>query len=204
MNKQEGEVELLKTALCSELWAYESLNRMGSWIDSFEIKDQAEDEFRHANMLEALILLSGKPSDKKSSTDGMQTVLYQNVCGISLPKSDKREDIQFFFAFHEIMERRAIWIYKTLIRSTNNKIIKEILQQILKDEAGHIHKIPVSDNIKINNLIAADKWLFKYHLPRHYNNMKLTECPKFWEDYWNHNIIQADGKQYNTRSRNRS
>lgn len=203
MNKQQGEIELLKTAMCSELWAYTSL------YDKYEVtKDentlsQAEDELKHFNMLKGLVLLNGGESDKESTILAMQHILYENVCGIKLPNPTNKDDNEFFFLFHEIMERRAIWIYKTLILSTDNDIIKKVLRQILKDEAGHIHTIPKTNNIRVNNLVAADQWLFKEHLPNYYNNMKLTECERFWEDYWENNIIRADGKQFSSKTRSR-
>jgi len=188
MNKY-CEKSFLLSAMSSELWAASHIKKFFNIgninnlsFDREKVTNQIEDELSHSRSLEGILLIKGSYALRKEPRAGMQEILYKNIAGI-IPPSIEYKDEEYFWDYHEIMEKRAIWIYKTVVRVTSCPIIKIVLNKIIKEEAGHINN-KLSGNFRTKQLIQADEWLFKEYIPKEYGTLNLLDCDKFWEDYW--------------------
>ena len=187
-----------ESAYLSEWWAVWNLQMMAvHWNLGSEFDSQIEDEIRHAQMFkDAMAAEDHYPRTMWKNSEGypiyaMQEVIYRNVCGLDLNQLTKH-NVDMFKQVHELTERRAIWIYKTYLKGGMVERYKDVCREIIKDEKGHIHPRPKSDNLILNNLIAVDRWAFLKFLPKHYNGMQLLLCTGFWNDYYAGELVTEE------------
>ena len=187
---RDSEHKFINSAFLSELWAAHDLEEKKSYfkIPDVLIDQQIEDEYRHAKMLRKSIENYGiKPIlDTKYA---MQNIIYKSVCGLNLKNTYSSMDL--FWSMHEIMEKRAIWNYKTFNLGGKSATYKSILKNILLDEKNHLKKKEIS-NPKSEHISKLDRWVHRIHFFKFYNRMNLLDSPKFWEDYFSDNLVKAE------------
>jgi hypothetical protein len=180
-DKNIQEYFFINSAYLSELWAFENLKQMyvnKKFVDE-ETYQQMIDEERHARMLRNILIQHNfNPIDELKFA--MQEVLYKKVCHVdySIYEHEKSE----FSGMHTIMEKRAIWNYKTFLLGSKNDELKKVVRLIIKDEKQHIRKVPKSKNLM--ELEKQDRWLYRNYLYLKYNKMNLLQCLEFWEKYF--------------------
>ncbi len=175
----------LEIAYLSELWAAKDLQNKSGRYGSSRLTNQIEDEYRHAEMLRRVMRQEGyTPCDDVSYA--MQNVLFHDVGMVDLAETMKNQAV--FEGVHEIMERRAIWCYRTYLAGGSVQRYKNVLRIIIQDERGHIFGVSMANPL-LTAIKKLDSYLFRVHLPRHYNQMNLLKCDKFWHDYFDATIV---------------
>lgn len=171
----------INSAYLSELWAAHDLQAKLNWgFRSSNLTQQIDDELRHAEMLKKAMQTQGfEPiHDTKFA---MQNVIYKKICALELSETFSSE--QVFLGVHEIMEKRALWNYRTYIIGGNNNTYKKILAQIIKEEKAHFRNIDLSNPI-LESINKLDYWVYRSYIAKKYNNVDLLRCLDFWKDYF--------------------
>lgn len=163
----------------SELWAVRDLE-WGQAYFGIDLNEQTEDERRHAAILKALLVRNGASQLGDDLDFAFQNVMFRNTARIDLSRIPHRD---VFLQMHNIMERRAVWIYRTYMRGGRDPEIKKVLTSLMEDEKGHTHDLDLSHEVT-RTIHGTDQWLFGQHL-RRYNGLNLLACTDFWTDYYN-------------------
>lgn len=173
---------LLHVSYISEKWAVEDLT-WGQSHFGLDLREQIQDEVDHSNVLRSLIEPNIKnfPIDPNDISFAFQEIIFKNTAGITLSKIP---NIEVFLQMHNIMEMRAAWIYKTVLRYPGyiEENVRNALKKIIDDEKGHVHDVNI-DHPLTKIIYDADKWLFKNHLKK-FNSLNLLESNEFWESYY--------------------
>lgn len=180
----------INSAYLSELWAVQDLKKkldLNIGAKSL-LEDQIADEIRHAQMLRNSLLNVGF-SVCDDIRFAMQEVIHFHTALID-PK-DVESQPELFWSFHEIMERRAIWNYRTCIVGGIAPAYRAVLKRIIKDEKGHLTGRPLyRDHALVKRWIAADAWVFNHHIKQYYNNLNLLKSHQFWKDYYSDQLVK--------------
>lgn len=173
------------SAYLSELWAAQDLieKRDSGLIAGGQVEEQIEDELRHARMLKnSMINFGFQPVEDLSFS--MHEVIYHQICCIDL-KAVYGSPVSFW-GMHNIMEKRALWNYRTYLRGGRIDEYKSVLKKIIDDEKGHIKDL--ASNPIVDLIAQMDRWVYRIHLAQHYNKMDLIRCDSFWKDYFSGNL----------------
>ena len=192
MNTKLLDHYLIESAYYSELWAVYDIQwkiqnagwdfLQGSKLNRFHL--QLVEEKRHVCMLREAMKAEGYTPRDNTIKYAMQNVIFHNAGHFDLSVSVNSD---LFMFFHELMEKRAIWIYRTYLFGGTIERYKTVLQAIIKEEKEHLHNIKC-DHRDAKHLIDVDRYLFYQALPKKYNNMNLLDCPEFWDDYYGNGL----------------
>ncbi len=184
------EHKFINSAYLSELWAAQDLEEKRNYFHqaSLNIDKQIEDEYRHALMLKkGMTYLGYEPIEDVKFA--MQNVIFKSVCNIDLKNSYSSPEL--FLITHEVMERRALWNYRTYRLGGTIDYYKDILNKIIEDEKGHVRNLVVTHPQGLL-IQKADRWAHRQHLAKHYNKMNLLESSDFWNDYFSDSLIRPE------------
>lgn len=173
----------MNSAYLSELWAVNDLlnfkkNFKLAWSDQREA--QLQDEKKHARM--CLSVLKTETQNVIYSLDyAMQETIFKKKWTLGHASSDEE-----FSAIQEVMENRALWIYRTYLKVGKNNRYKDVFKAIILDEKIH-RQIGKEKNIRFTpiykSISTVDRYFFRTYLPSKYGQM-LFSSPQFWNDYY--------------------
>jgi len=173
---------LLHVSYISERWAVEDLT-WGQEYFGLDLRDQIQDEVDHSKILRALIEphIDNFVVDPDNILFAFQEIMFKNTARIVLSKIT---NLEVFLQMHNIMEMRAAWIYKTVLRYPGDigDDVRNSLTKIIDDEKGHVHDVKI-DHPLTKIIHDADRWLFKSHLKK-FNSLNLLESDDFWHAYY--------------------
>ena len=173
----------------SELWAVQDLTWGASYFN-VNLDEHIQDEINHSKILKSFLnILSddrGLVSNVDDITYAFQNIIIHNTGRMNI---SKLTDFNAFKQMHNIMERRAAWIYKTYMLGGTNEKVKKALSKIIDDEKDHVHDL-VIDNFYAKQIYNLDRYLFLNQLRRKYNNLNLLKSDNFWDDYYQKQTLE--------------
>lgn len=185
----------IESAYYSELWALNDLRDKlqnsgwdfteGSELDY--IIPQIQDEQRHVAQTRNAMAAEGYTPRRNDDHFAMQYMIYKRAGTVDL--SNTFHDYKLFRFMHEMLEKRAIWIYRTYLIGGKIESYKDLCRDIIRDEYGHLHELKYQ-SAGTNFFNYVDRKMFHRHLPKYYNRMNLVECPEFWVDYYGGNVVK--------------
>lgn len=177
----------MEMAYASELWAAEDLLMKTKLFPDPFYEQQMKDEIRHARMLKSAMANEGFFTNANSSL-GIQNVFFKGLAGLDLTQTGLSEDD--FAGTHQILERRAVWGYRTYLRGGRIQSYKKVLAVIIEEEREHLKPFkPTTDWQK--KVASADRWIYRGHLQSRYNRLRLLDCPEFWDHYRSGSMPQS-------------
>jgi hypothetical protein len=173
----------------SELWAVQDL-QWGAAEFGIDLSEHIQDEINHAKILKALLKDLEDTRQLVKDVDDVsfsfQNIIFRNTGRFNLAKFT---NFNAFQQMHNIMERRAAWIYKTYVLGGSNEKIKKALRSIIDDEKGHVHDIQI-DDFYARQIYELDQHLFLTQLRKKYNNLNLLKSDQFWNDYYQRQTLE--------------
>jgi hypothetical protein len=188
VSRVQCEAMFLNSAYLSELWAAIELEKslnFGFSIETKLIESQIQDEYRHAKMIKRLLQENGFDVNEDLRFS-MQQSLHLNL---SLFPEFNNSNPELIWGFHEIMERRAVWNYKTSLRLGFSEKFVPVLKKIIEDEKSHLGRHLVNwKNPTLTQWVTSEKDLFRRRIPKAYGLFDHLHNPKFWSDYYNQDL----------------
>ena len=171
----------MEVSYWSELWAARDLRQKAARYPSLKLNAQTEDEFRHAAMLVDAMRGEGHRL-RGSLANAMQNAFFHRLGHLDLDGFGNESE-ELFWGLHDVMERRAIWCYKTYLRGGKVERYKATIRRILQDEKGHITEA-TSRHPKVRHLRHVDAQVFRRYIPSHFRDLNLIARPEFWQSYF--------------------
>ncbi len=189
MTRLECEIKFLNSAYLSELWAARDLESFLAFCPkemASQVENQIEDEYRHSAQIKRSILNAGFPVEE-DLTLSMQKNLHFRF-GI-VPEKSYLQDHALLVGFHELMERRAVWNYRTALRTGMDKQFHSLLKQILQDEKSHIDGFSANWAHPTLQLWKNQEYeFFRTRLPRAYGLGDHVHNTNFWDHYFKRSL----------------
>lgn len=173
------DLRLVHVSFLSERWAVEDLT-WGQDYFGIDLQEQIDDEVRHSDVLRQILESRGVLDVMgESPTVAFQNTMIGNTARLSLARIQNKD---VFLTMHNIMERRATYIYLTYLKTGHDPEIRAVLRQIIEDEKGHTHALDLSHPVS-RRIAETDHWLFSDFLPKKYQR-RLLQSDAFWSDYY--------------------
>lgn len=181
---------LINVAFVSELWAARDLEqKVAAGFAPKSLQSQADDEYRHALLLAKCMKVNGF-APIEDLTLAIQEMLYKKVCLLDLAHSF--QDYEVFTGIHQILERRAVWVYRTYCNGGRIDSYKKLLRQLIREERPHIHQRWRPEHPVVKNIALMDRWLHREFLPKQYGAFDSINNRRYWTEYYAGRIGRRD------------